>query len=157
RPTPRDAVLGDAAGVLFLGWRFVLALVGFFLLGALALGFFLSTRLFAFAAFETVVWFSGHNTPFGGDACKIERPAARRAFPDPGGGSVGECQLLGRLLAVPSRLQLIIHPLSLAQGGQARPLDRGNMNEGFGPAVIRRNESEAFCRVEPFTGSCRHR
>jgi hypothetical protein len=58
-----------------------------------------------------------------------------------------------RLLAIAAGLQLVADLLALGEGGQARALDGGNVDECVLAATGRLDETEAFGGVEEFDGA----
>src|SRR3954466_4726319 len=57
-------------------------------------------------------------------------------------------QVHRRGLAAPVDLELKLDPVALVERDHARPLHRGDVDEGVGLAVVAGDEAEAFGRVE---------
>jgi len=64
-------------------------------------------------------------------------------------------EIVRRLLAAVAH-QFIVDRLTLVEGAQAGPLDRGDMDEHVSAAVLRLNEPITLGRVEPFHCASSH-
>src|SRR6185503_9123123 len=75
-------------------------------------------------------------------------PCGGRALHPDGVGLLDRLQVDSRGLAAPVDLELELEPVALVEAGHSGPLDRGDMDERVGLAVVAADEAEALHRVE---------